>query len=444
MAQRKLAANVRTAWDGGDEAEALRKTLASISGVDYKKFERQQLEKTRKPAPRRAQEKPKRAPKAAAFQLTDLRAIVEDWEGDELVLDALEDGPRSPTGEEAAAALSPARAPKTELGEVWWNCESPAPGEAEALPGPDLTMDYSYEQYVADFHKIVPKEARERRAATFAANLETIVAHNAKGASYVMGVNKRRQRRQDQGGCGSCWAFASTATMESHVAIETGTLFQLSPQELVSCMPNPKESRRRGGCGRDVRLAFQYYVDNGGVVQEFQMGYTSYYGKNGDCYIKNTTASRTRARTGRPAPVATISGFEKLPVNEYAPLMRAVATKGPVAVSVDASWGGYESGIFETDTYDSVIDHAVVLVGYGTDEALGKDYWLVRNSWGPTWGEKGYIRLRRHAADLDAYCGVDTKPLDGVGCAAGPANMTTCGTSGILSDSAYPVGGRLV
>ena len=135
MAQRKLAANVRTAWDGGDEAEALRKTLASISGVDYKKFERQQLEKTRKPAARRAQEKPKRAPKAAAFQLTDLRAIVEDWEGDELVLDALEDGPRSPTGEEAAAALSPARAPKTELGEVWWNCESPAPGEAEA-PSP--------------------------------------------------------------------------------------------------------------------------------------------------------------------------------------------------------------------------------------------------------------------------------------------------------------------
>ena len=363
---------------------------------------------------------------------------------------------------------------------------------AAALPprGPDLTMDYSYEQYVADFHKIVPKEARERRAATFAANLETIVAHNAKGASYVMGVNKftdeappkglhrglraAAPRRfaasepvdvaalpeavdwrdkgvvsgvKDQGGCGSCWAFASTATMESHVAIETGTLFQLSPQELVSCMPNPKECGGTGGCaGATSELAFQYYVDNGGVVQEFQMGYTSYYGKNGDCYIKNTTASKDRGPDpgGVQHPVATISGFEKLPVNEYAPLMHAVATKGPVAVSVDASWGGYESGIFETDTYDSVIDHAVVLVGYGTDEALGKDYWLVRNSWGPTWGEKGYIRLRRHAADLDAYCGVDTKPLDGVGCAGGPANMTTCGTSGILSDSAYPVGGRLV
>lgn len=365
-------------------------------------------------------------------------------------------------------------------------------GFAAALPprGPDLTMDYSYDQYVADFHKIVPKEARERRAATFAANLETIVAHNAKGASYVMGVNKftdeappkglhrglraAAPRRfaasepvdvaalpkavdwrdkgvvsgvKDQGGCGSCWAFASTATMESHVAIETGTLFQLSPQELVSCMPNPKECGGTGGCaGATSELAFQYYVDNGGVVQEFQMGYTSYYGKNGDCYIKNTTASKDKGPDpgGVQHPVATISGFEKLPVNEYAPLMRAVATKGPVAVSVDASWGGYESGIFETDTYDSVIDHAVVLVGYGTDEALGKDYWLVRNSWGPTWGEKGYIRLRRHAADLDAYCGVDTKPLDGVGCAAGPANMTTCGTSGILSDSAYPVGGRLV
>ena len=364
-------------------------------------------------------------------------------------------------------------------------------GGALAAPpkGHEVTLDYEYDQFLADFHKaVVPKE-RERRERKFRENLAKIVAHNSKrDKGYVMGVNRftdedppkglhrgvratrlaapRLAAREvdvsalpaavdwrdkgvvtgvkDQGGCGSCWAFASTAVMESHVAIATGTLFQLAPQELVSCMPNPLECGGTGGCaGATSELAFQYYVDNGGVVQEFQMGYTSYYGKNGDCYIKNATASKDAGPDpgGITHPVATITGFTKLPVNDHAALMHAVATYGPIAVSVDASWSGYESGIFESDNFNATIDHAVTLVGYGSED--GKDYWLVRNSWGPVWGEGGYIRLLRHDGSAQ-YCGVDTSPLDGVGCKGGPATMATCGTSGILSDSAYPVGGKLV
>jgi len=95
--------------------------------------------------------------------------------------------------------------------------------------------------------------------------------------------------------------------------------------------------------------------------------------------------------------------------------MNAVATLGPIAVSVDAStWHSYESGVFNGCSYTENIDvnHAVVLVGYGTDDKLG-DFWLIRNSWGTGYGENGYIRLAR---EYDVQCGVDSTPQDGTAC----------------------------
>jgi len=85
-----------------------------------------------------------------------------------------------------------------------------------------------------------------------------------------------------------------------------------------------------------------------------------------------------------------------------------------------------------TNTTD--IDHAIQLVGYGTDDQYG-DYWLVRNSWTPLWGEDGYIRIAR-SPDL---CGIDYNPQDGSGCANGPTNVTVCGPCGLFYDVSYPV-----
>ena len=95
--------------------------------------------------------------------------------------------------------------------------------------------------------------------------------------------------------------------------------------------------------------------------------------------------------------------------------MQHLAEVGPLAVSVYASsWGAYSGGVFEGCSYDSniALNHAVQLVGYGSDPTDG-DYWIVRNSWGPGWGEDGYIRLRRDAA---AQCGTDSSPADGSAC----------------------------
>jgi len=81
------------------------------------------------------------------------------------------------------------------------------------------------------------------------------------------------------------------------------------------------------------------------------------------------------------------------------------------------------------------INHAVQLVGYGHDSALGMDYWLVRNSWGPSWGEAGYIRMYRGPAET---CLTDTDPLQGSGCTGGPSEVTVCGSFGIWYDSSVP------
>ena len=132
----------------------------------------------------------------------------------------------------------------------------------------------------------------------------------------------------------------------------------------------------------------------------------AYQGSDGDCQMDAKT------------PAATITGYERLPANNYSALMNAVATLGPIAISAAAEpWMTYESGVFSDDC-GADVDHAIVLVGYGSDD-VGKfredtkDYWLVRNSWGSGWGEDGYIRIERFGRLGEEPCETDTTPQDG-------------------------------
>jgi len=373
-----------------------------------------------------------------------------------------------------------------------------------------LTGAYTFEEYALDYQKVYAN-SDERATANlrFKEELARVLAHNADASrSYKMGVNQFTDSApakgyskmpagkslllgaeapelpftidrvedlpasvdwrtvpnvvtatKDQGGCGSCWAFATTEVVESHVAIATNTLFNLSPQMLVSCMENPSQCGGQGGCkGATCELGFDFFAKEG-ILEEYQLGYSSYGGEDGKCTLNVTSSSAApfaAAAAGQgPDPpglsgaVATIEGYVKLPENEYLPLMNAVAKVGPIAITVDAAWGGYESGVFtmpDSNYTNFNLDHAVVLVGYGHDAASGLDYWLVRNSWAPTWGEGGYIRLQRNDG-TDAFCGVDTAPCDGTACASLPGACNTtvkvCGTSGILYDCSYPTGAAL-
>jgi cathepsin L len=193
------------------------------------------------------------------------------------------------------------------------------------------------------------------------------------------------------------------------------------------CSPNPNHCGGSGGCqGATAEIAFDYLTNSAGLFEEFQYPYTSYYGKNADCLAPTGTS-----------PHASINGYVKLAENNYTALMNAIATVGPIAISVDANWGGYESGVFNGCTGPTMdIDHAVVLVGYGVEN--GQKYWLVRNSWSPAWGEQGYIKLAR-SDDDESKCAQDVTPQDGSACDGQTEAITVCGTCGVLYDSSYPL-----
>jgi len=177
-----------------------------------------------------------------------------------------------------------------------------------------------------------------------------------------------------QGQCGSCWAFSATEEIESAWILSGHNLTLLSEQQIVDC------DKSDAGCnGGDTPTAYQYVISAGGLETEAAYPYTA---KDGKC---SATAPK----------VATITGFKYATSKKNeTQLLNALATIAPISICVDAaSWDSYAGGVLTK--CGSKLDHCVQLVGYGTDSASGLDYWEVRNSWGTSWGENGYIKLKR-------------------------------------------------
>ncbi|KAA0160686.1 hypothetical protein FNF28_05385 [Cafeteria roenbergensis] len=275
----------------------------------------------------------------------------------------------------------------------------------------ELSENYSYEQYLADFGKAAPARSEyDARKARFEAQLAATLRHNAdKTASWKRGINHM-----------SDWSDSEHAALRGS---EHGVLAELSPQQLVSCVPNPHHCGGDGGCaGSTAELAYDY-VKKAGIASAYSFPYTSWPGdSNGDCDVK--PASRSKA-------FANVSGYQALAVNDEASLLEALVAHGPISVSVAASpWSFYESGVFDGCALQGSgtdVNHAVVLVGYD-EESL-----IIRNSWTPLWGEDGYIRLKRTTS-----CGIDTTPEHGSRCDGGPTTVKVCGMCGVLSESSYP------
>lgn len=301
----------------------------------------------------------------------------------------------------------------------------------------------------------------------------------------------------DQGACGSCWAVATVTVLQAHSEIyRADASRQFSAQELVNCVPNPDHCGGDGGCkGSTVELALDYIMHNGlttpletpyeGIdrvckiapkkskgqaqigehvllqigTKSFERFATEVVEDSGHSMIHKATPSdmglhqvikgdgtgleigsvgvRYGDKFGTAGQIFGLFGWERLPENSYEPLLRAVAERGPVAISAAASsWFSYSSGIFDSCDKDVVVDHAVSLIGYGGSGP--KMYWIIKNSWGPQWGEHGQIRLLRREDDGTAQCGTDNKPDVGTGCIGGPPTVPVCGMCGVLYDSVVP------
>nr|XP_022321807.1 cathepsin L1-like isoform X2 [Crassostrea virginica] len=200
---------------------------------------------------------------------------------------------------------------------------------------------------------------------------------------YVTPVKNQRR-------CGSCWAFSAIGALEGQHFRKTGKLVALSEQNLIDC------SKENLGCFIGLMdNAYKYISRNGGIDTEESY---QYIGKKDTCKFQQSHVG------------ATCTGFVRV-TNGELNLQKAVASVGPISVAIDASRPSfhlYKEGVYDEEACSRLMSliHAVVVVGYGTFQ--GKDYWLVKNSWGTSWGMEGYIMMSRNKDD---QCGISSHAL---------------------------------
>ena len=190
---------------------------------------------------------------------------------------------------------------------------------------------------------------------------------------------------KDQGSCGSCWAFSTVANLEGLYAIKNKKQVVLSEQQLVDC-----DTDQDNGCNGGLMEDAFRYVQEHGLALSSDYKYT---GRDGTC-----KASRVKS-------AIAIKGQHFAPDQDEENIKKMLVETGPLSIAVNAEpLQFYDGGILNADASEcdpQALNHGVAIVGYGSEN--GQAYWIIRNSWGPNWGEKGYVRF----ALGNGVCGVN-------------------------------------
>ena len=207
---------------------------------------------------------------------------------------------------------------------------------------------------------------------------------------------------KNQGSCGSCWAFATVANLEGLYYKKKGVMKTFSEQMLVDC--DTYDSACNGGL---MEYAFEWLAENGGIMLD---GDYSYRGTKGTCRSDATkyVDMKITGYTKLGSSSSTWSPVDEDEIKEF------LYETGPLAVALNANpLQTYSSGILDKTSSQcptSGINHAVTMVGYGTSS--GTDYWIVKNSWGSSWGESGYFRIRRGNGTCGINCYITTATVE--------------------------------
>jgi len=202
---------------------------------------------------------------------------------------------------------------------------------------------------------------------------------------------------KNQGQCGSCWAFSAIGALEGAHFLKTGELVSLSEQELLDC-----DTKDKGCFGGLMDIAFEFDEKGRGVCKEEDYPYEA--AKNDSCNKKCEPVDETIVKSFTDVEEGSVKALQKAIVQQ------------PVSIAIQAnqmSFQFYKKGIFNNEECgeDAVIDHGVLAVGYGSTKGKkSKDYWVVKNSWGATWGDNGYIKMSRKSKNEYGMCSILKMP----------------------------------
>jgi C1A family cysteine protease len=302
----------------------------------------------------------------------------------------------------------------------------------------DVPLTMSWADWKSEFGMAFNGEEDAARQAVFENNVALIESENAKGNKYTLGVNQFAHLTieefkaqytggkggsalgsddaflgemevgeiasdvdwstdrsvvnpvKDQGQCGSCWAFSAVGTVESAYALAAGKLGSYAEQQLVDCDTTGGSE----GCNGGFNQYGISYIGSTGIAAESSYPYTA---TDGSCRASSVS---------KKLAAGSVAGYKSVGKNNAA--LQSALTSAPISVTVDAdnSWQLYRSGVLSKSCgIFGQIDHAVIAVGYDSSA----DTFKIRNSWGSSWGEAGYVRINN--AVSNPYCVYNTAPF---------------------------------